>query len=182
MEIRPPIQHHIQRNPDAMSVKGSWRTNGKCMKNNSCYKSIKCVKQETTKMKMLRFGLRQTKIINKLKVILTPAHKINFCCCKKTVINNCLVWHRMSHMKPHQFQNQYGLFIMSATVLHIKDWLNSFVGRMCFSKFCHWFPIPPSDCCCHPQITKLAEAGNAKHGKLITYKCIRTEANILLSV
>jgi len=25
MGIKPPIQHHIQRNPDAMSVKGSWR-------------------------------------------------------------------------------------------------------------------------------------------------------------
>jgi len=72
MGIKPSIQHHIQRNPDAMSVKGSWRTNDKCRKNNSCYSSIK---QETTKMKMLRFGLRQTKITNTLKVILTPAHK-----------------------------------------------------------------------------------------------------------
>jgi hypothetical protein len=75
MGIKPPIQHNIKRNPDAMSVKGSWRTNDKGTKNNSCYKSIKCVKHATTKMKMLRFGLRQTKIINKLKVLLTPAHK-----------------------------------------------------------------------------------------------------------
>ena len=55
MGIKPPIQHHIQRNPDAMSVKGSWRTNDTCRKNNSCNKSIKCVKQVTTKMKMLHF-------------------------------------------------------------------------------------------------------------------------------
>jgi len=27
MGIKPPIQHNIQRNPDAMSVKRSWRTN-----------------------------------------------------------------------------------------------------------------------------------------------------------
>jgi hypothetical protein len=27
----------------------------------------------------------------------------------------------MSHMKPQQFQNQYGLFIMSANVVHIQD-------------------------------------------------------------
>jgi hypothetical protein len=75
MGIKPPIQHHIQRNPDAMSAKGSCRTNDKCRKSSCCYKSIKYANQEITKMKMLCFGLRQTKIINKLKVILTPAHK-----------------------------------------------------------------------------------------------------------